>query len=73
MKFYLRKFQQSNVRDNFTRCWVDIEDLKLVFILYKINETNLLVSLINFKMNMSVRFCLSYDYFKWDFIALKLK
>ena len=23
-------------------------------------------------MTMSVKFCLSYDWFKWDFIALKV-
>ena len=50
-----------------------IEDLTLVVISYEIYETSLRrVSEISYEMTTSVRFCLSYDCFKWGFIALKV-
>ena len=40
----------------------------------EIYETSLRrVSQISYKVTTSVRFCLSYDPLKWDFIALKMK
>ena len=42
-------------------------------ILYEIYETSLRrVSLISYEMTTSVRFCLLYDPFKWDYIAFKM-
>ena len=42
-------------------------------ILYEIYETSIRrVSYISYEITTSVRFCLSYDYFKWDFIALRV-
>ena len=40
---------------------------------YEIHETSLWrVSKIPYEMTTSVRFCLSDDYLKWDFIAFKV-
>ena len=51
----------------------DIEELTLMVISYEIYETSLRrVSQISYKMTMSVRFCLSYDSLKLDFIAFKI-
>ena len=44
-----------------------IEDLTLVVISYEIYETSpRRVSWISYEMTTSVRFCLSYDCFKWE-------
>ena len=48
----------------------NIQDLTRVIISYEIYETSLRhVSLISYGMTTSVRFCLSYDPFKCDFIT----
>ena len=53
------------------RCYT--EDLTLMVILYEIYETSLRrVSYISYEMITSVRFCLSYDRFKLDFIVYKV-
>ena len=49
-------------------CCMHIEDLTLVVISYEIYETSL-----EREMNTSVRFYLSYDRFKLDFIAFKAR
>ena len=50
-----------------------LEDLTRVVISYEIYETSLRrVSLISYELTASVRFCLSYDPLKWDFIAFKM-
>ena len=50
-----------------------IEDLKRVVISYEMYETSLWrVSYISYEMSMSVRFCLSYDHFKMNFISYKV-
>ena len=42
-------------------------------ILFDIYETSLRrVSYISYEMTTSVRFCLTYDRLKWDFIAFKM-
>ena len=51
----------------------DIEDLTRVVISYEIDETSIRrVSSISYEMTTWVRFCLSYDPLKWDFIAFKM-
>ena len=51
----------------------NIEDLTRVLISYEIYETNLRrVSSILYEMITSVRFCLSYDHLKGDFIVFKM-
>ena len=53
------------------RCYT--EDLTFMVILYEIYETSLRrVSYISYEMTTSVRFCLSYDRFKLDFIVYKV-
>ena len=50
-----------------------IEDLTQVVISYEICETRLRrVSIISYEMPTSVRFCLSYDPLKQDFIAFRM-
>ena len=50
-----------------------IEDLTRVAISYEIYETSLRrVAYISYEMSTSVRFCLSYDRFKLDFIVFKV-
>ena len=50
----------------------DTEDLTQVVISYEIYETSLWrVSQISYEMTTCVRFCLSYDPLKWDFITLQ--
>ena len=47
-----------------------IEDLTRMVISYEIYETRQrLVSYISYEMTTPVRFCLSYDSLKWNFIA----
>ena len=51
-----------------------IENLRLVVISYEIFLSESLASFINFnEMTTSVRFCLSYDPLKWDFMAREMK
>ena len=50
-----------------------IEDLTRVVILYEIYETSLRrVSSISYEMTTSVRYCLSYERLKWDFVIFKM-
>ena len=50
-----------------------MEDLTRVVISYEIYETSRRrVSQFSYEMTTSVRFCLSYDPLKWDFIAFKM-
>ena len=50
-----------------------IQDITRVSFLYEIHEKSLRrVSLISYEMTTSVRFYLSYDFLKWDFVAFKM-
>ena len=54
-------------------CWTDIEGLIQVVISYEIYEMSRTLVVISYEMTTNVRFCLSYDPLKLDFIALEME
>ena len=87
MQWFIFHSSTGNQKRDFLILWSDLSFIKNIFlsrskytedltrrvISYKIYETSLRrISSISYEMTTSVRFCLSYDPFKWDFIAFKV-